>query len=282
VNPAGQRSTDATDVGDWRLLPGLKPRHPRLFGVLAVVLLLTGLWELRLWHLRGEVADYRSYWSQVTIPIAPPGALRYVALGDSAAQGIGASDPQHGYVSLIADHLRASSGRPVIVINISESGARIDDVLRDQVPQLGGLHPDFVTVDVGGNDVRRYQTSVWSTGAASLCAQLPAGRSVVADVPWFMHGHWEHDARQARDALTQACGKDGVAVAPLAATFESHGWLGMFTLYAADWFHPNDDGHRLWADAIWSTVTSTPGLLGQVDPRWANGADGPSASFGLR
>ena len=266
MNPAAQKSTDATDVGDRRFLPGLKHRHPWRFGVLAVLLLLAGLWGLRLWHLHGEVADYRSYWSQVTKPIAPPGALRYVALGDSAAQGIGASDPQHGYVSLIADHLRASSGRPVIVINISKSGARIEDVLRDQVPQLRGLHPDFVTVDIGGNDVRKYQTSVWSTGAASLCAQLPAGRSVVADVPWFMHGHWENDARQARDALTQACGKDGVAVAPLAATFESHGWLGMFTLYAADWFHPNDDGHRLWADAIWNTVTSTPGLLGQVDP----------------
>jgi hypothetical protein len=66
-------------------------------------------------------------------------------------------------------------------------------------------------VDVGGNDVRRYQTSVWSTGAVSLCAQLPAGRSVVADVPWFMHGYWEHDARQARDALTQAGGTDGAA-----------------------------------------------------------------------
>ena len=112
MNPAGQKSTDATDVGDWRFLPGLKPRHPRRFGVLAVVLLLTAWWGLRLWHLRGEVAGYRSYWSQVTIPIAPPGALRYVALGDSAAQGIGASDPQHGYVSLIADHLRALSGLP--------------------------------------------------------------------------------------------------------------------------------------------------------------------------
>jgi len=282
VNPAGQKSTDATDIGDWRFMPGLKHRHPRRFGVLAVLLFLAGMWGLRLWQVHGEVADYRSYWSQVTKPIAPPGALRYVALGDSAAQGIGASDPQHGYVSLIADHLRASRGRPVIVINISKSGARIEDVLRDQVPQLRGLHPDFVTVDIGGNDVRKYQTSHWSTGAASLCAQLPAGRTVVADVPWFMHGHWEDDARQARDALTQACGKDGVAVAPLAATFESHGWLGMFTLYAADWFHPNDDGHRLWADAIWNTVTSTPGLLGQVDPRWANGADGPSTSFGLR
>jgi lysophospholipase L1-like esterase len=25
----------------------------------------------------------------------------------------------------------------------------------------------------------------------------------------------------------------------------------MFTLYAADWFHPNDRGYQVWADAFW-------------------------------
>ena len=84
-----------------------------------------------------------------------------------------------------------------------------------------------------------------------------------------MHGHWEHDARQARDALTQACGKDGVAVAPLAATFESHGWLGMFTLYAADWFHPNDRGYRVWADAFWTTMRASALMSGLTSGRSA-------------
>lgn len=28
----------------------------------------------------------------------------------------------------------------------------------------------------------------------------------------------------------------------------------MITDFAADWFHPNDRGHRLWADAFWEAI----------------------------
>lgn len=158
-------------------------RHRLAAGVLALVVVLTAVWGLRLWHLRGEVAAYRSYWSRVASQPARTNALRYVALGDSAAQGIGASNPQHAYVSLIAARLQATTGRPVKIINISRSGARVDDVLRDQVPQLAGLHPDFITVDVGGNDVRHYRAADWTSGAGALCAKVPAGRSIVAGCP---------------------------------------------------------------------------------------------------
>ena len=192
-------------------------------------------------------AAYRTYWA---VPHGSAGGLRYVALGDSAAQGIGASDPQHGYVSLLAERLRRSTGRPVEVINISRSGARIDDVLRDQIPRLAGLHADVVSVDVGGNDIVTYDAANWARGAALLCDALPAGRTVVADVPWFMHGRWERRAADARRVLHADCAARAIPVAPLRDAFVRHGWAGMFTLYAADWFHPNNRGHRIWADAL--------------------------------
>lgn len=28
----------------------------------------------------------------------------------------------------------------------------------------------------------------------------------------------------------------------------------MFTQFAADLFHPDDDGHRIWARAFWTSV----------------------------
>ena len=40
----------------------------------------------RLWHLRGTVTQYQQYW---TASHGTSGGLRYVALGDSAAQGVG-------------------------------------------------------------------------------------------------------------------------------------------------------------------------------------------------
>ncbi|MDQ6648873.1 MAG: SGNH/GDSL hydrolase family protein [Actinomycetota bacterium] len=231
-------------------------RHRLLAVALALVLAAVSVWAVRLVSLQREVSAYRTYWS---VPHGSPGGLRYVALGDSAAQGIGASDPQHGYVSLLAERLRRSTGRPVEVLNLSRSGARIDDVLRDQVPQLASLHADVVTVDVGGNDVVSYDAVDWARGAARLCDALPAGRTVVADVPWFMHGRWERRAADARRVLQADCAARAIPVAPLRDAFVRHGWAGMFTLYAADWFHPNDHGHRIWADALFPPLACEVG-----------------------
>jgi lysophospholipase L1-like esterase len=30
----------------------------------------------------------------------------------------------------------------------------------------------------------------------------------------------------------------------------------MLTQFAADWFHPNDRGHRVWADAFWARIST--------------------------
>jgi len=38
----------------------------------------------------------------------------------------------------------------------------------------------------------------------------------------------------------------------------------MATDYAADWFHPDDDGHRVWADAFWQAL---PAHLATSPPR---------------
>ena len=54
------------------------------------------------------------------------GVLRYVAIGDSAAQGIGASRPDRSYVGVLADDIHAATGRSVRVINLSISGATVD------------------------------------------------------------------------------------------------------------------------------------------------------------
>ena len=54
-----------------------------------------------------------------------PGDLVYVALGDSAAQGIGASTSDNGYVGLVADRLRERTGNPVLGVNLSRSGATV-------------------------------------------------------------------------------------------------------------------------------------------------------------
>lgn len=219
-----------------------------------VAAVLLAVWTVKVLKVRRGVGRARRYWAR---PRGEPGGLLYVAMGDSTAQGVGASRPERGYVGLLAQRLRNDTGGTVQVINLSRSGARIDDVLLHQLPQLRTLQPDLVTVAIGGNDVRAYDQATCARHIAALTAALPAG-TVIADVPYFMHGHWERDAQQAADTLTRSARAHGLLVVPLHDALRREGWSAMATQFAADFFHPNDRGHQVWARAFWDILREAP------------------------
>ena len=228
-------------------------RHRIVASLLAILTVLAVVWSLKLFRLQRSVDTHAQFWSQ---PRGQAGGLLYVALGDSAAQGIGASSPQRGYVGLIADRFAEATGQPVQIVNLSRSGARIDDVLERQLPLLRQYQPDLITVGIGGNDIRRFDLATLTDRVARLMAALPAG-AVVADAPYFMHGRWERDASAAANAMSEAARRRRLSVVPLHEALRAEGWSAMFTQFAADWFHPNDRGHRVWADAFWATILTT-------------------------
>lgn len=69
-----------------------------------------------------------------------------------------------------------------------------------------------------------------------------------------MHGRWERDARVAAGTLADAANTYGLRSVALHEALRSQGWQAMFTQFSPDWFHPNDRGHRVWADAFWTAV----------------------------
>lgn len=236
--------------------PGLLRRHPVVAALLAVLLLLVATWGVRLVQVGLGVERARTYWS---VPRGEPGGLLYVALGDSAAQGVGASRPERGYVGLLAERMRRQSGRPVLVVNLSRSGATVQDVVAEQLPRLRALSPDVVTVAVGGNDVRAWDPVAFARSTDLLTAGLPRG-AYVADVPSFMHEPWERRSDGAARTMARSARAHGLEVVPLHAALRAAGARSMLTDFAADAFHPNDRGHRRWADALWDRVSSAPAL----------------------
>ena len=183
-----------------------RPRAARATIVLAGV--LVAFWGGRLVRLRRSVERHARYWSRSR---GRSGGLLYAALGDSAAQGIGASRPDHGYVGVLAQRLCDATGRPVEVVNLSRSGARLADVLDVQLSALGALGraPDVVTVAIGGNDIVGYDRALFAEQVDRLADALPDG-AYVADAPYFMHGRWERDSRQAADLLAAAAVRRGL------------------------------------------------------------------------
>ena len=235
-------------------------RHSRrvtlslLVGILVVAV---SLWAVNLWQLRASVEANAQWWDE---PRGDSGGLLYVALGDSTAQGIGASTPAKGYVGLVADQLSEATDRPVQILNLSKSGATVRDVIEEQLPRLKGLRADMVTVGVGANDMPSYDRERFDEDLEQLLGGLPPG-TVIADIPDFMHGPAREHSVEAATTTRRLAQQHGFKVVPLHAAVEEGGWSRMATDYAADWFHPNDRGYRVWADAFWGVIAP------QVDNR---------------
>lgn len=213
---------------------------------LAVVLIIAGVWGYKLFALSGSVESYAKYWDNRA---QERGEILYVALGDSAAQGIGASQPGKGYVGLIASSLQDSTSKSVRVVNISQSGAKTGDVIDSQLSKLTSLKPDYVTLAIGGNDIKEFDETKFRKNVSTIMAGLPPG-TYVADAPYFMHGVWEKNAAKAANIIEQAAQANGMVAVPLHHSGMKAGWQGMFLNFSADWFHPNDRGHRLWAETF--------------------------------
>ncbi len=217
--------------------------------VLIVALVLIEL--IALLRLKANVSSYAAYWKQVPTS----GTFTYVALGDSAAQGIGASKPQLGYVGLLAARIHQQNGQTVRIVNLSVTGAKIDDVIRKQMPELRHYKPDLVTIDIGGNDVAQaYNHQTFETEYGRLAAALPKG-TVVGNMPYF-GGRIRHNA-QALDA--------NMIIAINVKKYDLH-LVDLQTItrqrdsirtYAPDYFHPSNRGYSNWAEAYWQIIQPT-------------------------
>ncbi len=226
----------------------------KIVGLLLLVLLVVE--GVRLYQLSLQTERYKNYWQARAQEPMPDNALLYVALGDSTAQGIGASKPENGYVGLLAKRLEEKTGRPVRVVNLSVTGARVADVIKIQIPRLQQIElPDdaVVTLGIGSNNIRSFGAEDFRANFAELAGLLPA-QTVVADVPYFGGGRansGEKNALEAGEIIREVARENNLPVTPL-HEFTKNG--DSIRNYAADFFHPSDRAYRLWADAFWQAL----------------------------
>ena len=200
---------------------------------------------------------------------------RVVWLGDSTAAGVGASTAAGALPSQVTDRLaaadRSSDGPAVSVLAVS--GARVADVLADQVPKVAGLRPELILISVGANDtIHLTGRGAFRHTYEQLVRALPSGVPVVllgvpdmGAIPRFAQplravSGWRGrniDAEVRRVAA--ATGAVYVDIAgPTGPLFRRH----PDRYFAADDFHPGDAGYGLWADAV-VTVLRHKGLPGR-------------------
>ena len=205
-----------------------------------------------------NVPVYAKHWGER--PDHDDDAIQLVALGDSAAQGVGASSVLNGYVAVVAARLAAATGRRVATTNLSVAGAVSGDVLAVQVPQLRELAftPDIVTLDVGGNDVvfRASTVASFAESMERLLAALPLG-SFVADVPWVPIPRLARQSVEMATVAQRLIPAAGHRLVRLHDASRAMGVMGYPRILASDWFHPNDNGHLAWADVFWDAIRAS-------------------------
>jgi lysophospholipase L1-like esterase len=203
-------------------------------------------------HIRAQVALYALAWDRSNLAALAPGAASagplWVVLGDSTAQGIGASAFDKGYVGQLQSILEERSGKTWRVLNLSKSGARAADVLAVQLPRLEALGalPDLVTCAVGTNDiVHRTSLDRVERELREIASRLPAG-SVVATLPPLS----TERVATLNEIVRSAAAEAGLVVADVNA-HTGPPWTGKL---AADHFHPADLGYADWAAAFAEVV----------------------------
>lgn len=203
-----------------------------------------------------SVSRYSKYWEERNShPI--DNSITYVALGDSAAQGIGATSPDKGYVGIIAKRLEKESNRPVRVINLSKSGAKINDVLQHQFQLLNHIHADVITIEIGANDMQTFNEEEFKKQAEELFRILP-NTTFISDIPYFggrsrfINPEFENNVLVANKILEEIAEKNNKKLVRLHQASKQRNNLPW--TYAIDYFHPNNLGYITWADAFWEAI----------------------------
>ena len=199
----------------------------------------------RVWR---QAEPYAAAWHAHNLEVLGRPGRRWVVLGDSMSQGVGATSYDAGWVGQLAGRLEAT-GVHLEVLNLSATGARVDDLLTQQLPalaEIGRREDDVVTVLVGSNDL--FAGRAWRTRLPEAFAELvdavPRG-TVLATLPQ------PTGVASLANAHVERAAADGHVVLLDLRVSGPTSWRGRL---AADHFHPNDAGYSAMADAIEPTL----------------------------
>lgn len=220
-----------------------------LFIIIGAIVLLQ---VVALVWLAGSVKQYAQFWNEKA---NATGEITYLALGDSAAQGIGASDPMRGYVGLVANDIENKTGKAVRIVNVSKTGAKMDDYLKEQAPVVATLNADIVTIEIGANDIAQFDATTYRAKFKEVLKTLPEG-TFVANMPLFNSRPGSTaNAKQASNIIEQELRNypDLIYVDLQAETEQNKSIFG----FAPDLFHPNNLSYKNWANAFLKKINET-------------------------
>lgn len=179
-----------------------------------------------------------------------------ISFGLNASGLTGAAPHMPIYPQLVAEQLHQSFGSEIKLVNRAVGGWRVEHGLED-LPKLLESQPDLVIVAYGMNHVGSRDAEKFRQLLGELVAGIQAASAdteIILVAPMIGNGQWIHTPREQfephRDAIASFVGP-GVALADLTTL-----WGEMLArkrdgdLTGNGVNHPNDFGHRVYAQAI--------------------------------
>ena len=182
--------------------------------------------------------------------------------GDSISTGLDASETtgtppfQPGWADLVVAQLRVATASDVTHVNRSVAGWSVANGLAD-LDALLESRPDLVIVAYGMNDVGRRDPAWYRDQTAAIVARVKERRAeaeVLLIATMLGNDEWIHTPREMfdryRDELAGLVG-EGVALVDMTAVWADQlRAKEMFDLTGNGLNHPNDFGHRLYAQGV--------------------------------
>jgi lysophospholipase L1-like esterase len=214
-----------------------------------------------------------------TVPSGAPGspgrALRYVALGDSYTIGTSVNEPERWPDQLVGV-LGGDRVQLELVGNLGVNGFTTADVIAVELPRLEALAPDFITLQIGVNDVVQgvpeasYRERLREILVA-LRVRVPVARILCVTTPDYTvtpagADYGDPTTKRAaierfNEILVQEARSLGIAVVDIFDLSEAAATDG--TLVARDGLHPSGRQYGLWVGRI---APATRSLLGPPTP----------------
>ncbi len=233
-------------------------------GVVAGTVALVGV-QARVAVRRGDLPSVEGWdASGCEGPADSPG-LRLAALGDSTLTGPGLASGRAVWIRAVARALAEAEGVCVEVRSFAVEGARVLDVVADQLDDALLWKPDVVVTAVGTNDavhvtpLGRVERS-FDRLVGELVASVPAvvvggvgDLGAIARVPFPLTVPLAARGRRVDRRIRAVAARHGahyIDVSSVDAAFRR----GRRGLYSPDLFHPNELGHALWAHAATPVV----------------------------
>lgn len=211
---------------------------------------LVAIFIIRFLAVQASVPIYKLYWNRQFTKPPKSGMFKLVVLGDSVAQGIGATMPRRSYAELLKSALRRKTNQIIYTVNLSVYGAQVADIL-NQIDKFNKLKiiPDIIILEVGANNMKSYDPKSFEREFKLVLNKLPKNL-IVADIP-PLSGPLVRKVISANKIIHRLCADRKTKIVPIHESIQAnHSVLNL----SGDFFHPGNRGHRIWFKAFWATI----------------------------